>query len=73
MRSKVLFTLILMWSIFMSIDCFAQENRNNGTTENTDKHEFRYTNPITRDTTISMRDHCIIKANKYYLNYEKKN
>jgi len=25
-------------------------------------HVFRYTNPITRDTAISMRDHCIIKV-----------
>lgn len=24
--------------------------------------EFRYTNPITRDTSIAMRDHCIIKV-----------
>jgi len=29
--------------------------------------EFRYTNPITRDTAISMRDHCIIKVgDKWY-------
>jgi len=25
-------------------------------------HVFRYTNPITRDTTLSMRDYCIIKV-----------
>src|SRR6516164_6179496 len=25
-------------------------------------HTFRYTNPLTRDTTISMRDHFIIKV-----------
>jgi hypothetical protein len=32
-----------------------------------DKKEFRYTNPITRDTAISMRDHFIIKTdNKWY-------
>ncbi|HPB05784.1 MAG TPA: family 43 glycosylhydrolase [Prolixibacteraceae bacterium] len=31
------------------------------------KMEFRYTNPITRDTSISMRDHCIIKVgDKWY-------
>ncbi|RKR81787.1 glycosyl hydrolase family 43 [Mucilaginibacter gracilis] len=30
-------------------------------------HTFRYTNPITRDTSISMRDHFIIKVgNKWY-------
>ena len=32
--------------------CFAQ----NGS------HIFRYTNPVTRDTSISMRDHCIVKV-----------
>ncbi len=30
-------------------------------------HEFKYTNPITRDTAIAMRDHCIIKVgSKWY-------
>jgi beta-xylosidase len=30
-------------------------------------HQFKYTNPITRDTSISMRDHFIIKVgNKWY-------
>jgi xylan 1,4-beta-xylosidase len=28
------------------------------------KNEFRYTNPITRDSAISMRDHFIIKVDK---------
>ena len=29
--------------------------------------DFCYTNPITRDTSISMRDHCIIKVgNQWY-------
>ncbi len=28
------------------------------------KHMFCYTNPITRDTALSMRDYCIIKAGK---------
>lgn len=27
---------------------------------------FRYTNPITRDTAISMRDHCIIQVGKQW-------
>ena len=27
-------------------------------------HEFRYTNPITRDTALSMRDYCIIKVRR---------
>src|SRR5476649_2060162 len=30
-------------------------------------HVFRYTNPITHDTTISMRDYCIIRVgDKWY-------
>ena len=29
-----------------------------------DHYEFRYTNPVTRDTAISMRDHFIIKVGK---------
>ena len=30
-------------------------------------HVFRYTNPLTRDTAMSMRDHCIIKVgDKWY-------
>ena len=33
----------------------------------TTKKVFSYTNPITRDTAISMRDHFIIKVeNKWY-------
>ncbi len=36
--------------------CFAQTD--------VGQKEFRYTNPITRDTTIAMRDHCIIKVGK---------
>ncbi|MGC4102414.1 glycoside hydrolase family 43 protein [Ferruginibacter sp.] len=28
------------------------------------KNEFKYTNPVTRDTAISMRDHFIIKVDK---------
>jgi len=30
------------------------------------RHEFRYTNPITRDTAISMRDHFIIKVGRQW-------
>jgi xylan 1,4-beta-xylosidase len=41
----------------------AQERRNDGaSTEQVATHLFCYTNPITRDTAIAMRDHCIIKA-----------
>jgi xylan 1,4-beta-xylosidase len=57
-------------SVFIALSslCFAQLNTSNqpsGIT--TTKHEFRYTNPITRDSSISMRDHFIIKVgNKWY-------
>lgn len=35
--------------------------------KNPGTHTFRYTNPITHDTTISMRDYCIIRVgNKWY-------
>ena len=60
---------ILFWSffIFTSI-CFAQERINNYvSSDSTDKHIFCYTNPITRDSSIAMRDHCILKVgDKWY-------
>jgi xylan 1,4-beta-xylosidase len=48
--------------------CFAQENQSKKTQASAGTiHEFRYTNPIIRDTAISMRDHFIIKVrNKWY-------
>jgi xylan 1,4-beta-xylosidase len=57
--------LNLFWSfLILSSTCFAQV----GTpVESATKHIFRYTNPITRDTSISMRDHCILKVgNRWY-------
>jgi len=48
--------------LISSVD-FAQSQINTGqSTSGKPTHVFRYTNPITRDTTISMRDHCIIKV-----------
>lgn len=61
--------VILLWSLLvLASACFAQEQTtNNATTDNVITHVFRYTNPITRDTAISMRDHCIIKVgSKWY-------
>lgn len=61
--------LNLFWSLFLlSFACFAQVNTNNGElTDSSVIHVFCYTNPITRDTAISMRDHCIIKVgDKWY-------
>ena len=54
--------------ILLSSLCFAQINTNNQSSgKTTSKNEFRYTNPITRDTSISMRDHFIIKVGtKWY-------
>lgn len=38
----------------------------NAQTQANANREFRYTNPITRDTTISMRDHFIIKVDSLW-------
>jgi xylan 1,4-beta-xylosidase len=59
----------LFLSLFVvSSFCFAQGNASSGApSEHTTSHEFLYTNPVTRDTSISMRDHCIIKVgNQWY-------
>ncbi|MCB0743516.1 MAG: family 43 glycosylhydrolase [Ignavibacteriae bacterium] len=54
--------------IGFSIICIAQNNEiNNSLNVNLDNQVFTYTNPITRDTSIAMRDHCIIKVGeKWY-------
>ena len=56
--------LIIAWSVFVLLpSCFAQVPRNDATSAvDSATHVFRYTNPITRDTAIAMRDHCIIKV-----------
>ena len=47
----------------ISCTCFAQAQTNiSQSVPGIPTHVFRYTNPITRDTAISMRDHCIIKV-----------
>jgi beta-xylosidase len=60
--------LILFWSfIVLTSYCFAQESISKEATTEKTTHVFCYTNPITRDTSISMRDHCIIKVGeKWY-------
>lgn len=48
--------------------CNSKNNKEScdSTTKETTQ-SFRYTNPLTRDTMISMRDHCIIKVDdKWY-------
>ncbi len=61
--------LVLLWNLFLlAFSCFAQERTHTITsTDSAVTHVFCYTNPITRDTSISMRDHCIIKVgNQWY-------
>ena len=54
--------------LLLSTSCFAQVNlANRVLADSVDYHVFRYTNPVTRDTDISMRDHYIIKVgNKWF-------
>ncbi len=64
MNSKSVYLLSLL---VLSISCYTQTNIDTSVNEFTVSHIFRYTNPVTRDTSISMRDHCIIKVeNKWY-------
>ena len=60
--------LILLWNLFLlAFSCFAQERTHTLTsTDSAVTHVFCYTNPITRDTAIAMRDHCIIKVAKQW-------
>jgi beta-xylosidase len=64
-QKKYFLTIVLM---VLSSLCFAQvQNGNPSSVETKVQHEFRYTNPITRDSAISMRDHFIIKVGtKWY-------
>jgi len=64
MKTLLNFRLNLYFVLFvLSASCFAQTGAKNGSlTESETKHIFRYTNPVTRDTCISMRDHYIIKV-----------
>jgi xylan 1,4-beta-xylosidase len=53
----------LIGLLVISCAYFAQAQTNiSQSTFGKAKHVFCYTNPITRDTNISMRDHCIIKV-----------
>ena len=58
---------ILGLLIITNFSLTAQENIATDTRAKNPSREFRYTNPITRDSSISMRDHCIIKVGeKWY-------
>jgi len=51
----------------ISCTCFGQAQTNiSQSVPGIPTHVFRYTNPITRDTAISMRDHCIINVDKLW-------
>jgi len=63
MPNKTAFIIIASFSF---ISTFSQSNSPANAVNKMTK-VFRYTNPITRDTAISMRDHFIIKVeNKWY-------
>lgn len=63
---KIRHNLILLFFFIEICSCFAQSNENTKATKEKTRI-FEYTNPITRDTAISMRDHFIIKVeNKWY-------
>ena len=65
MNRKMNIFLIL---VLFASTCLAQVATSTelSTKKNT-SHVFCFTNPITRDTSIAMRDHCIIKVgNKWY-------
>lgn len=67
-------TMVCLLSLNFNVALKAQEVTGGGrpayVKSNTSKipnpgtHLFKYTNPITRDTTISMRDHAIIRVGK---------
>ena len=58
---------LTIFFLLMSSICFGQIVTPVLPKDSITTHEFRYTNPITRDTAISMRDHFIIKVgNKWY-------
>lgn len=55
---------LLIGAILISSLSFAQINPFGLPLTTSGKKEFRYTNPITRDSAIAMRDHFIIKVDK---------
>lgn len=62
---KIAVFILLLLSDINSIAQKVTVKNNVDTAQN--KYVFRYTNPITRDTSISMRDHFIIKVrDKWY-------
>jgi xylan 1,4-beta-xylosidase len=64
MRILIKSKLNLLFVLFVfSSSCYAQAGSTEGASPvSPANHVFCYTNPVTRDTSISMRDHCIIKV-----------
>jgi len=57
--------IVFLGLLVLTTNVFSQVNKNEGTNGST--RIFKYTNPITRDSSISMRDHCINKVgDKWY-------
>jgi len=54
----------LLGLMLFSLSASAQANRAHIAVADTGRRVFTYTNPITRDSAISMRDHFIIKVDK---------
>ncbi|MBN1926061.1 MAG: hypothetical protein JW798_09505 [Prolixibacteraceae bacterium] len=50
--------LILLVIVCFSV-AFTRQQDNNQQQVSVKTKVFRYTNPVTRDTSIAMRDHCI--------------
>jgi beta-xylosidase len=65
MKTVMIFKFNMFWTLMVfSLHCFGQVNTNNTSSAVSATNVFKYTNPITRDTSISMRDYCIIKVGK---------
>ena len=55
--------VILFWNLIVFASfIFGQSNNDTVSNNNSAEHEFCYTNPITRDTSLSMRDYDIIEV-----------
>src|SRR5476651_2168330 len=55
--------ILISFLIGISSSCFAQLDATNpAVASKSAAHVFCYTNPITRDPSIALRDHCIIKV-----------
>ena len=64
---KKLFNFLLLLIFWTSVSFSQVKTINETSSSVASSHVFKYTNPIIRDSAISMRDHCIIKVGeKWY-------